>query len=72
MPENVSSLQSFLDLTNYYNVLVPNMHSLRAPLNELLKEKDWVWTTECQETFEKIKEVFTTDLFITNYRPRNH
>ena len=45
------------------------MHSLRAPLNELLKkEKDWVWTTECQEAFENIK-VLTLGLFITHYNP---
>ena len=29
-------LQSFLGLANYYNVFVPNMHNLRAPLNKLL------------------------------------
>ena len=46
------------------------MHSLQAPLNELLKkEKDWIWTTECKEAFKKIKEVLTSDLFITHYNP---
>ena len=49
---------------------VPNMQSLRAPFNELLKkEKGWFWTTECQEAFENIKEVPTSDLFITHYNP---
>ena len=67
-PENVSSLQSFLGLANYYNVCLTC--SLRTSLNELLKkEKVWVWTTECQEAFEKIKEVLTSDLFITHYKP---
>ena len=47
-----------------------NKHSLRASLNELLKEeKDWIWTTKYQEAFEKIKEVLTSDLFITHYNP---
>ena len=43
------------------------MHSLQAPLNELLKKKKN--GSECQETFEKIKEVLTSDLFITHYNP---
>ena len=30
-PENVSALQSFLRLANYYQMFIPNMHNLRAP-----------------------------------------
>ena len=37
-PENVSSLQSFLGLVNFYQVFIPNMHSLRALFNEILKK----------------------------------
>ena len=37
-PKNVSTQQSFLGLTNYYNVFVPNMHCLRALLNKLWKK----------------------------------
>ena len=60
--ENISSLQSFLGLANYYNVFLPNMHGLRASLNkQLKKDAKWVWTIECQEAFEKIKRlVFDT------------
>ena len=60
----------FLGLANYYQVFIPNMHNLRAPLNELLKEdKDYEWTPECQEAFVKIKEVLMSDLFLTHYNP---
>ena len=38
-PENISALQSFLGLVNYYQVFIPNKHNLRAPLNELLKKR---------------------------------
>ena len=37
--ENVSALQSFLALANYYQVFLPNMHNLHAPLNEFLKKR---------------------------------
>ena len=32
---NVSTLQEFLGLANYYCKINPNMHVLRAPLNKL-------------------------------------
>ena len=69
-PENVSALQSFLGLANDYQVFIPDMYNLRAPLNEFLKkDKDWEWAPECQEVFVKIKEVLLSDLFLTHYNP---
>jgi hypothetical protein len=71
-PENIASLQSFLGLANYYNVFVPRMHNLRAPLNELLKkDQKWVWTQECEEAFKKIKDILTSDLFLAHYNPKH-
>ena len=56
-PDNIASLQSFLELANYYQIFISNMHDSRATLNELFKkDKSWVWTTESQEAFEKNKE----------------
>ena len=55
-PNNIATLQNFLGLTNYYQIFIPNMHDLRALLNELLKNfgyELWVWTTEYQQAFEK-------------------
>ena len=46
------------------------MHTLRAPLNEQLrKDKVLNWTTECKMAFEKLKEVLTSELFLTHYNP---
>ncbi len=41
-PTNLSALQVFLRLANYYGNFIPNIHVLRAPLNKLLK-KDSKW-----------------------------
>ena len=38
-PNSIATLQSFLGLANYYQLFIPNMQDLRAPLNELLKKK---------------------------------
>ena len=46
------------------------MQNLRGRLNELLKkDKSWLWTPECQESFEKIKKPLTSDLSRTHYEP---
>ena len=59
-PRDVTELQSFLGLANFYQVFIKNMHELRAPLNDLLKkDKKWKWTTECKAAFEKIKTTLT-------------
>ena len=33
---NVSTLQAFLGLANYYSNFIPNMHILKSPQNKLL------------------------------------
>ena len=49
---------------------IPNLHNLRAPLNELLrKEKKWIWTKECEQAFREIKNKRTSDLFLTHFDP---
>ena len=59
-PDNVQALQSFLDQANFYQGFIKNMQNLRGSLNELLqKDKPWLWTPECQESFEKIKKTLT-------------
>ena len=71
VPGNVTTLQSFLGLANYYQSFIKNLHDLRAPLNELLKKnKKWRWTPECQTVFDQIKKALTSDLFLTRYDPK--
>ena len=69
--DNVTTLQSFLGLANYYQSFIKNLHELRAPLNELLtKDKKWRWTLECQTALNQIKKALTSDLFLTHYDPK--
>ena len=49
---------------------IKNMQNLRGSLNELLKkDKPWLWTPECHESFEKIKKTLTSDLSFDRYDP---
>ena len=69
--DNVTKLQSFLGLANYYNSYIPNMHELRVPLNKLLsKNKKWCWTKECNNAFNKIKKCLLLDLALAHYDPK--
>ena len=71
-PGNITELQSILGLANYYLSFIPNMHNLRAPLNALLKkDSTWKWTPECQEAFNKIKNILTSDLSLAHYNPES-
>ena len=55
---------------NFNELNIKNMQNLRGPLNELLKkDKPWLWTPECQQSFEKIKKSLTLDLSLTHYNP---
>ena len=70
-PDNVTTLQSFLGLADYYKSFIKNLHDLCTPLNELLKkDKKWRWTPECQTAFDQIKKALPSDLFLTHYDPK--
>ena len=70
-PDNVTTLQSFLGLANYYQSFIKNLHDLRAPLNEQLKkDKKWRWIPECQTAFDQITKALISDLFLTPYDPK--
>ncbi|XP_034561964.1 uncharacterized protein K02A2.6 [Notolabrus celidotus] len=70
-PQNVSQLRSFLGLLNYYGRFIPNLASLLQPLHELLRhDKEWKWTANCQEAFQKAKDVLTTSEVLTHFNPK--
>jgi transposase InsO family protein len=70
VPSNVTTLRSFLGLVNYYQCFVPNMRSIRHPLDDLLKkDTDWNWSTSCQQAFDSIRGILNSDLLLTHYDP---
>lgn len=57
-PTNVTQVQSFLGLTGYYRKFIKNFSHIAKPLTNLT-QKDTIfdWTTECQCSFELLKEL---------------
>ena len=65
-PSNVTELCSFLGLVNYYSRFLPNVSTVLHPLNRLLR-KGVGWL--CQEAFQAIKEMLSSDLVLAQYDP---
>ena len=63
---NVTELRSFLGLVNYYGHFLPNVSTVLHPLNRLLR-KGVSWL--CQEVFQAIKEMLSSDLVLAQYDP---
>jgi hypothetical protein len=56
-----SEVKSFVGLCSYYCRLIYGFSSLAKPLFKLTeKNREFRWTTECHEAFEKLKEHLTT------------
>jgi len=61
-PKNVKEVQKFLGLANYYRRFIKDFAKIAAPLHALVrKEQKWKWEKEQEETFGKLKEMFTTE-----------
>lgn len=71
VPENVTQLRSFLGLVNYYSKFLENLATVLRPLHRLL-EKDvvWDWSENCQRSFEKVKDMVSSDKVLTHYDPK--
>ncbi|KAH9592428.1 hypothetical protein MS3_00004356 [Schistosoma haematobium] len=69
-PRDIPTLRSSLGLVSHYGAFLPKLHLLHAPLNHLLqKSTRWNWSADCQASFEKIKQLLTSNLLLTHYDP---
>ena len=60
-PQTVKHVKSFMGLTSYFRRFIKGYSDLVSPLRELMKKnKKFKWSSECEETFIKLKEALTT------------
>ena len=61
VPTDVSQLQAFIGLINYYGKFIPHIVTNLAPLYKLLeKDQKWVCSEECESTFHKYQSLLTS------------
>jgi len=62
IPSTVKQVRGFLGFGNFYWWFIRNFSDIAQPLNELLrKDRKFVWTSECQSSFDEIKKPFTEE-----------
>ncbi|BES95665.1 Hypothetical Protein NTJ_08473 [Nesidiocoris tenuis] len=70
-PENASMLKSFLGMVTFYIKFIPRAGDLLKPFYNLLKKNvRWSWPPECNEAFQKVKNILARKPVLANYEPR--
>ena len=65
-PKNVHEVRSFLGLAGYYRRFVQNFSIIASPLTRLLRKKvPFVWSDECQRSFDTLKTCLTSAPVLT-------
>ncbi|XP_066937358.1 uncharacterized protein [Macrobrachium rosenbergii] len=66
-PGNVREVRRVLGMTGYYRRFVRNYSDLAQPLTSLLeKGKKFLWSDQCEESFNKLKSVLITNPILTS------
>jgi hypothetical protein len=69
-PTNFKELQSLIGLFSYFRTFIANFSKIARPLTDMLKpENPFMWTPECQQAFEELKEKLCSEPISTRYRP---
>ena len=69
-PKNSTQLRSFLGMVNYHGKFIRNLSSILQPLNQLLqKNHDFVWSTKCEDAFNKAKDSLSSAHVLVHYDP---
>ncbi|XP_016192422.1 uncharacterized protein K02A2.6-like [Arachis ipaensis] len=60
-PTTVTKVRSFLDLSGYYRRFIEEFSRIALPMTKLTrKEVPFVWTSECEESFQTLKQKLTS------------
>nr|XP_046484382.1 uncharacterized protein K02A2.6-like [Neodiprion pinetum] len=56
IPADITQLRSFLGAVNYFAKFIPNYAQELKPLYSCLKKENFVWSQECTNAFDQIKQ----------------
>lgn len=67
-PMNAEETRSFLGLVNYVGKFIPDLATLTEPLRRITKKDErFLWSSEQQLAFEKLKDSLTSDIALGYY-----
>lgn len=70
VPETRKNIRQFLGKVNFHHKFVPHSAIILDPLHNLLrKDVKFTWSTECQESFNKIKELLCSKPILRIFDP---
>lgn len=62
VPKNVKQIKSFLGLSGYYRKFINNYSAIANPMTNLLrKDIKFNWDENCQQAFDKLKEILCSE-----------
>ena len=64
-PTNVTEVRSFVGLVSYYRRFVKGFSSVSQLTNLTKQSVPFVWSDECEESFQKLKTLLTTAPILT-------
>ena len=72
MPKYVHDIKSFMGLTGYYCRFIEIFSRINHPITTLQKKSvKFVWSQQCQDSFNKLKHLLTTTLVLRIYNYHN-
>ena len=67
-PKSPKELQSFLGAVNYLSKFIPELSSLRSPLQSLIKkDSEYLWTGTHEQAFQKLKSAVCESTLLSYY-----
>ena len=67
-PKSPKELQSFLGAVNYLSKFIPELSSLRSPLQGLIKkDSEYLWTGTHEQAFQKLKDAVCESTLLSYY-----
>lgn len=70
IPETKKNIRQFLGKVNFYHKFIPHIAIILEPLHNLLrKDVKFIWTKECQKSFDKIKDLLCSKPILKIFDP---